>query len=366
MSFVRHMSKHNSDNAKGPSSRYYPPQQFRIADLDFDTIDPTRGDYRLQRLEVEQLIGASAFEAATYTAGHVNTCVYSEMTEGLRVIEEKFHAGQYDAEAMPLVEAFLSELQKMTQIQIERNEINDIRIADIKEANIAAYNAVCDERRCREEAIECARKHEMDSTIAYFEKRRIKAERKAARKQEREKARAEKEEAKSTKESERRSAQILRAQRRRERLSKKQNAKAEAENRKWEQKQARSELDFEKLKSASDAKRAKNQARQAKAEADIEIARAKVAAVKAEGERALRGFEQQDKLDEEMRIDVVEEEEPSAAAVSITETEKGSISEEERTENSVAVCVEGRAEAVDELQGVVENKQDDEDPDSTS
>ncbi|MCI8425198.1 MAG: hypothetical protein HFJ72_06000 [Adlercreutzia sp.] len=297
-------ARHAATKGTSPDVAYYSPAQSRIPDFNFDRVNgPDRG-FRVQRIDDGGLVGSSVFESALYTPSHIDTRVFQSLAQSMEVIEKKLHGGQYDAQAIPLIEAFLAELRELAQIQVERNEINDQRICDLKEANIAAYNAVCEARERREEGIEKARMYRFNRMSADFDKRAARAqmrdERKAAKEEAarekdalREEARAAKEEASKVKRAEYaqrweawREAKEARRMRRYERQMQREQAKAEAEAKKWEKRLMKSEHDLEKARAEKDAKQAEDLARKAAAEAEMEIAKAKAKGAKALEERA--------------------------------------------------------------------------------
>ena len=152
-----------------PAPAYYSPSQRRIRNLDFNEshVNARRSD--IDKLAADKLIGASAIDTATYKAKHIETDVFGELDSSIRTIEEKFHAGMYDAQALPLVEAFIDELEQLAMIQLDRNEVNDCRIDDIKQANAAAYRVVCDAREKRELSIDTVRLARLDALAPDFD-----------------------------------------------------------------------------------------------------------------------------------------------------------------------------------------------------
>lgn len=109
---------------------------------------------QLEKIGLGDLIGANAFESADLKANHIEPGALTGMlSDAMAKIEEKYHSGVYDAAAMPLVKQYLDEMQNMAYIQLERQKLISKRVADIKEANEVAYNAVQDVREDREEVI---------------------------------------------------------------------------------------------------------------------------------------------------------------------------------------------------------------------
>lgn len=161
-------SRHGAKST-APAPAYYSPSQRRIRNLDFNEshVNARRSD--IDKLAADKLIGASAIDTATYKAKHIETDVFGELDSSIRTIEEKFHAGMYDAQALPLVEAFIDELEQLAMIQLDRNEVNDCRIDDIKQANAAAYRAVCDAREKRELSIDTVRLARLDALAPDFD-----------------------------------------------------------------------------------------------------------------------------------------------------------------------------------------------------
>ena len=204
-------------SSQAPTAAYYAPGQICISHLDFDRLGPVAPGARVRRLDVGNLVGASVFESAVCSSSHVDALVFAELADSMQVIERKFHGGQYDAQAMPLVEAFLSELHTLAQIQVERNGIIDRRIADLRRANIMAYQAVCEERARREEGIDKARMYEWHSVAASYDRREAQMRRKQAKRLQHDEERAAKIEAK--------------AQRTREKATQKNEAKTAREAR---------------------------------------------------------------------------------------------------------------------------------------
>lgn len=220
-----------------PRFDYYPPDGNHVVGMpvkDSESASKTTG---VAQLNVGNLIGATAFDSATYKGRHLVADVFAELSNSMSVIEEKFHAGMYDAQAMPLVEAFLNELHELADIQVERRSIDNSRVNDLKEANQVAHEAVFKARSEREMGIEAARLASLDYTTPDYEeiiaraeeKRRIKAAKKASRlerKESRQRARLEKRD-KDT--EERRAARSKRAERQKALYLERQKRKHEKE-----------------------------------------------------------------------------------------------------------------------------------------
>lgn len=129
------------------------PNGFYLRDLEFGSKD-SNSTPALEKLGLEPLIGANAFESADIKANHVEPGVLTGMlSETISKLEEKYHSGVYDAAAMPLVKQYLDEMKKMADVQLERQELIARRVTDIKQANEAAYKAVNEVREKREEDI---------------------------------------------------------------------------------------------------------------------------------------------------------------------------------------------------------------------
>ena len=307
-------------SSQAPTAAYYAPGQICISHLDFDRLGPVAPGARVRRLDVGNLVGASVFESAVCSSSHVDALVFAELADSMQVIERKFHGGQYDAQAMPLVEAFLSELHTLAQIQVERNGIIDRRIADLRRANIMAYQAVCEERARREEGIDKARMYEWHSVAASYDRREAQMRRKQAKRLQHDEERAakieakaqrtrekatQKNEAKTAREARSSAAKAVRIQRREdrnaawqklkqrryERRVSKEQMRAERERLKWQVRQVRSELDLVQLRVATEAARAASAARQAALEANVEIARAQEQVARVQEEWAQQELE---------------------------------------------------------------------------
>ncbi len=307
-------------SAQAPTAAYYAPGQICISHLDFDRPGPVAPGARVRRLDVGNLVGASVFESAVCSSSHVDALVFAELADSMQVIERKFHGGQYDAQAMPLVEAFLSELHTLAQIQVERNGIIDRRIADLRRANIMAYQAVCEERARREEGIDKARMYEWHSVAASYDRREAQMRRKQAKRLQHDEERAakieakaqrtrekatQKNEAKTAREARSSAAKAVRIQRREdrnaawqklkqrryERRVSKEQMRAERERLKWQVRQERSEMDLDQLRVEKEAARAESAARQAALEANVEIARAQEQVARVQEEWAQQELE---------------------------------------------------------------------------
>lgn len=307
-------------SSQAPTAAYYAPGQICISHLDFDRPGPVAQGTRVHRIDVGNLVGASVFESAVCSSSHVDALVFSELADSMQVIERKFHGGQYDAQAMPLVEAFLSELHTLAQIQVERNGIIDRRIADLRRANIMAYQAVCEERARREEGIDKARMYEWHSVAASYDRREAQMRRKQAKRLQHDEERAakieakaqrtrekatQKNEAKTAREARSSAAKAVRIQRREdrnaawqklkqrryERRVSKEQMRAERERLKWQVRQERSEMDLDQLRVEKEAARAESAARQAALEANVEIARAQEQVARVQEEWAQQELE---------------------------------------------------------------------------
>lgn len=199
-----------------PMAGYYAPGQASVHTANYDAPRMARVRSSVDRLEVGSLVGASAIDTASYKSRHYETQVFQEIADDLQVIEMKFHNGMYDAQAMPLVQEFLVEMEKLAQLQVERDAINDERINDIKLANAAAYQAVSEARSQREMGIEAARLAHLERMLPDFEEEEAKQQKRIAKrekkKQKREQKRAERQEAKEAKEAKREEARQRRAE----------------------------------------------------------------------------------------------------------------------------------------------------------
>lgn len=299
----------SAPSVQAPTAAYYAPDQVRISHLDFDRPGSVTQGPRVHRIDVGNLVGASVFESAVCSSVHVDALVFSELAESMQVIERKFHGGQYDAQAMPLVEAFLSELHALAQIQVERNGIIDRRIADLRHANIMAYQAVCEERSRREEGIDKACMYEWHSMAASYERREARMRLRWAKKLRRDEERAEKAEAKAAltaksaasktlhreqlerRREERADAWRKCKQQRYERRLRKERLRAERESLKWQIRQERFRVDLDKLRGEKEAVRNESAARQAALEANVETARAQEQVARAQEEWARQELE---------------------------------------------------------------------------
>lgn len=290
------------DAGRAPDPAYYHPDTIRLESRSLDKVDIEYPGFGISRINAEPLVGASAFESALYASSHVSTLVGAELAEAIQVIEKKFHGGQYDAQALPLVEAFLSELHTLARIQIDRNEIADQRIADLKAANAAAHDAVCDARKQREVAVERAKRRAADALMADIEKQEAKAERKKKRTEQRKARKAEQkgkrealnaskkeraDQKKDEQESRRTRQQALREEQKRKRAeerAQRKQEKADRRQQKLQARQERAELDSEIKRNAAESKRMKTMVKRAKAEADLEVAQAQVEKAQADRE----------------------------------------------------------------------------------
>ncbi len=172
---------------KGDSLRAgQPPQGFKLRNLEFGAKN-IQGSPTLEKIGLEELIGANAFENADLKANHTEPGVLTGMlAETMAKLEEKYHSGAYDAAAMPLVKKYLDEMQVMANIQLERFEIIAKRVSDVKEANEAAYSAVYTAREQRESEIRENCKFVQDElAVARYRRQRREALRQEARDNER-------------------------------------------------------------------------------------------------------------------------------------------------------------------------------------
>lgn len=306
-----------------PEAKYYSPDSMRIDDFDLSSPSFYRQHDDVNTLKIEGLVGASATKTAVYKSKHLDVSVFRELNESLRVIEEKFHAGMYDAQAMPLVEAFLDEVEVLAQIQVERDAVNDCRINDIKTANAAAYKAVYSARTDRERGIETARTLSVDAMLPDFDVLELKAEEKSRKRMERltaKKARGEQREkttgqrklalAEGWSEKKRLATEAAR-QKREDRETKKARKRAQRLERKTERENHRKEMieqkrqtkleehlgkkqlaqikaqnKIDELQMASAAQKADSLVKQAQADAEIERAKALLQSARADREAA--------------------------------------------------------------------------------
>lgn len=346
----RKTTKMNSSSAQAPTAAYYSSDSVRIDNLDFDRPNQASRVSRVQRIDVGDLVGASVFESAVCSSAHVEALVFEELAESMQVIERKFHGGQYDAQAMPLVEAFLSELRTLAHIQMERNGIVDQRIADMKQANIAAYQAVCEARARREEGIDKARLYDLRLTALKYDRREAKIKRRYAKKAKEDDLEFQQEEIRKARREEKSRARKARMQHRHERRMRQEQVRAEQEERKWQMKQERSELDLEKLRGEKAIKQAERMTQQAMFEADAEVARANKHMAQMREEQARKELE---------RIAAVEaithEEDCSISDVAIAiEVEEESAPKElsvEIGDEAAALMEEGQEESRQKEQG---------------
>lgn len=291
-----------------PSSHrfnYYHPSVSRVEGVPLQDKTNEHEDPSTVRIDAGALIGASALESAVHKGSHLRSDVFSELSRSMAVIESKFHAGMYDAQAMPLVEALLDELHELASIQVERGAINDCRINDIKRANKEAYEAVFEARRRREMGLDAARLASLDYSTPDYEEIIARAEEKKTRKEakraaknaaaderrevrreKRSKGRMNRDEWMSKAKERREAKSQQRIERRHEAFLQKQQAKMEriADKQRIARQQAQKKLD--ELRRAEEAREAKSRITQAQAEASIEQAKALAQTAKAETEKA--------------------------------------------------------------------------------
>lgn len=291
-----------------PAPAYYSPSQRRIRNLDFNEshVNARRSD--IDKLAADKLIGASAIDTATYKAKHIETDVFGELDSSIRTIEEKFHAGMYDAQALPLVEAFIDELEQLAMIQLDRNEVNDCRIDDIKQANAAAYRVVCDAREKRELSIDAVRLARLDALAPDFdqleeenkskrEKRmRVRDARHTKRKERKERRLKKRIEASKRREENRSSRQNSREAKREQRaarmerkqamLLEREQARLDTEKEKQRVIAQEAQQRMEELKRKEEEARAQSLLKQAQAEAEAERAKVDAQNFRVEAEKA--------------------------------------------------------------------------------
>lgn len=291
-----------------PAPAYYSPSQRRIRNLDFNEshVNARRSD--IDKLAADKLIGASAIDTATYKAKHIETDVFGELDSSIRTIEEKFHAGMYDAQALPLVEAFIDELEQLAMIQLDRNEVNDCRIDDIKQANAAAYRVVCDAREKRELSIDTVRLARLDALAPDFdqleeenkskrEKRmRVRDARHTKRKERKERRLKKRIEASKRREENRSSRQNSREAKREQRaarmerkqamLLEREQARLDAEKEKQRVIAQEAQQRMEELKRKEEEAHAQSLLKQAQAEAEAERAKVEAQYSRVEAEKA--------------------------------------------------------------------------------
>lgn len=299
---------HHGAKPAAPAPAYYSPSQRRIRNLDFNEshVNARRSD--IDKLAADKLIGASAIDTANYKAKHIETDVFGELDSSIRTIEEKFHAGMYDAQALPLVEAFIDELEQLAMIQLDRNEVNDCRIDDIKQANAAAYRAVCDAREKRELSIDVIRLARLDALAPDFdqleeenkskeEKRmRVRDARHTKRKERKERRLKKKIEASKRREENRSSRQNSREAKREQRaarmerkqamLLEREQARLDAEKEKQRAIAQEAQQRMEELKRKEEEARAQSLLKQAQAEAEAERAKVEAQNFRVEAEKA--------------------------------------------------------------------------------
>lgn len=294
-----------------PAPAYYSPSQRRIRNLDFNEshVNARRSD--IDKLAADKLIGASAIDTATYKAKHIETDVFGELDSSIRTIEEKFHAGMYDAQALPLVEAFIDELEQLAMIQLDRNEVNDCRIDDIKQANAAAYRVVCDAREKRELSIDTVRLARLDALAPDFDqleeenkakrekrmhvrdarhtKRKERKERKERRLKKRIEASKRREENMSSRQNSReakREQRAARMERKQAMLLEREQARLDAEKEKQRVIAQEAQQRMEELKRKEEEARAQSLLKQAQAEAEAERAKVDAQNFRVEAEKA--------------------------------------------------------------------------------
>ncbi|MEC4175037.1 hypothetical protein VIN30_01050 [Adlercreutzia sp. R7] len=345
--------------AQAPADAYYAPDHIRIDDLNFDRPSPRERAPRIQHIDVGGLVGASVFESAVCASTHAEALVFAELSESIQVIERKFHGGQYDAQAMPLVEAFLSELRTLAHIQMERNGIIDQHIADIRRANIVAYQAVCEARERREESIDRARMHDLRVTAIDYERREAKTKRRQAVKMKRDELKGQQVENREVHRDEKKKARQARMRHRHERRMRQEQARAEQAQKRWQMRQERSEINLEKMRGEKAAMQAERMTRQAVLEADAEIARANKHRAQMQEEQARK------ELERIAAVETLAEEEKPACDDAVPEVEaEGEISpteedyderrdadlEESKEKNSAADAVD-TADLAKDLEG---------------
>lgn len=310
---------HAPSSPKAPIAEYYPPTVLRINDFDLNSPSLSRESGEIDLLKFDALVGASAAKTVSYKAKHLDVSVFRELNESLHVIERKFHAGMYDAQAMPLVEKFLNEVEALAQIQVERDAVNACRINDIKAANAEAYKAVYEARTERERGIEIARALATEAMLPDFDLLERKAEeesRKSLEKHEAKRAKAERRKEQSaqwksrfaekhskaseaakrrkeekTAERQRKKAQRLeeraeRDARRHKAIEQKQELKLEEHLGKKQVAQMKAQKKLEELQLAREAQKAECLVKQAQADAEIERAQALLQSARADKEAA--------------------------------------------------------------------------------
>lgn len=329
-------------NAQPSSHRfnYYHPSVSRVEGVPLQDKTSEHEDPSTVRIDAGTLIGASALESAVHKGSHLRSDVFSELSKSMAVIESKFHAGMYDAQAMPLVEALLDELHELASIQVERGAINDCRINDIKRANKEAYEAVYEARCRREMGLDAARLASLDYStpdyeeiIARTEERKARKEakraaknaaadeRREARREKRSEGRMKRDEWVSKARERREAKSRQRIERRQEAFLQKQQAKMEriADKQRIARQEAQDKLD--ELRRAEEAREAKSRITQAQAEASIEQAKALAQTAKAETEKA--------KLEELQIIEAQKEYEPDVETLEAQGEPDRAIAEDE-------------------------------------
>lgn len=260
-----------------PIPAYYPAGTMRIGEPHLGSEAEEDRSFRIKRMDASALIGASVLESALFTGDHHDAQAFDELSRSLLVIEQKLHAGQYDAQAMPLIEAFLDELKTLARIEVDRNGVNAQRINDMKVANAAAYDAVSKAREERERMIEGARLRSLEQVDARKRQTQLRAERK-------EQAQADR----AVRKASRRQAAHERKQARIDERVRKRRARADQRQREDEAKRARADLEYGKSKCAAETQRAEMLVRQAQAQAEVEAAWRQMQASVQAAERAER------------------------------------------------------------------------------
>lgn len=298
-------------SAAGFYPTYYSPSEKRIRNIDFTQPHARAKQSDVDRLTADELLGASVVDTALYKSKHLEAAVFEELTESIKVIEEKYHAGMFDAQAMPLVEELINELENLAKIQLERNAVNDCRINDIKQAKAAAYDAVYEARKNRELSIEAARIAHIDSFAPDFEEIEVKEaekerkrarrtqarqEKRLARERQREDRKAKKAEAQKRREKENARKEDERSRRhaqKEERIRKRQEVAEQRRQLKLEKERERQHVIAQKAQNRVESlqrkegeKRAASLLKRAQAEADIEQAKAATEKAKADLEKA--------------------------------------------------------------------------------
>lgn len=299
--------RHGAKSA-APSPAYYSPSQRRIRNLDFNESHANARRSDIDKLAADELVGASAIDTATYKAKHIETDVFGELDSSIRTIEEKFHAGMYDAQALPLVEAFIDELEQLAMIQLDRNEVNDCRIDDIKQANAVAYRAVCDAREKRELSIDAIRLARLDALAPDFDqleeenkskiekrlsvrdarhtKRKERKERRLKNKIEASKRREENRSARQDSRVAKREQRAARMERKQAMLLEREQARLDAEKEKQRVIAQEAQQRMEELKRKEEEARAQSLLKQAQAEAEAERAKVDAQNFRVEAEKA--------------------------------------------------------------------------------